>query len=54
MYIRQVDKDMVVIVVWVDNLTVAASDESLLNDTKQRLKDKFNMKDPGILLFPLY
>ena len=44
-YIRQVDKDMVVIVVWVDNLTVAASDESLLNDTKQMLNDRFNMKD---------
>ena len=30
---------------WVDNLTVAASDESLLNDTKQMLNDTFNIKD---------
>ena len=46
-YIRQVDKDVVLIVVWVDDLIIAASDESLLNDTKQMLKDKFNMKDVG-------
>ena len=50
-YVRQVDKDIVIIVVWVDDLIIAASDESLLNDTKQMLKDKFNMKDSGRLSY---
>ena len=50
-YIRQVDKDIVIIVVWVDDLIIAASNESLLNDTKQMLKDKFNMKDLGRLSY---
>ena len=44
-YIQQVEKDSVMIVVWVDDLIIAASEESLLNGTKQMLKDKFNMKD---------
>lgn len=50
-YIRQVDKDIVMIIVWVDDLIIAASDESLLNETKQMLKDKFNMKDLGKLSY---
>ena len=33
------------IVAWVVNLTVAASDVSLINDNKQMLNDRFNMKD---------
>ena len=40
-----------IIVVWVDDLIIATSDESLLNDTKQMLKDKFNMKDLGRLSY---
>ena len=39
------------IVVLVDDLIIAAKDESLLNDTKQMLKDKFNMKDLGRLSY---
>ncbi|MCW4346512.1 MAG: reverse transcriptase domain-containing protein [Candidatus Thiodiazotropha endolucinida] len=50
-YIQRVEKDIVMIVVWVDDLIIAASNESLLTETKQMLKDKFNMKDLGKLSY---
>lgn len=50
-YINQGENDMTVILVWVDDLIIAASSEKLLSDVKQKLKSRFNMKDLGKLSY---
>ena len=42
---------LVVILVWVDDLIIAASNDTLMQDTKVMLKDKFHMKDIGRLSY---
>ena len=41
--------NMTIILVWVDDLLVASSDEGMLSETKQMLSNKFKMKDLGKL-----
>ncbi|XP_068211921.1 uncharacterized protein [Palaemon carinicauda] len=41
--------NVVIILVWVDDLIVAASNKQLLYNVKQMLKDRFKMKDLGKL-----
>ena len=49
-YVKHVDQDkMIVIVIWVDDLIIAASNDVLLCETKNMLKDRFKMKDLGKL-----
>ena len=48
-YVKHLDGKMIVIVIWVDDLIIAASDDSLLCDTKNMLKERFKMKDLGKL-----
>ena len=38
---------LIFIVIWVDDIVIAASSEKLFNDTKDLLKNKFKMKDLG-------
>ena len=45
LYIKYVDGKLVIILVWVDDLIIAARNDILMSDTKQMLKDKFHMKD---------
>jgi len=48
-YVKQIGDNMIVIVVWVDDLIVGASNDLLLCETKDMLKEKFKMKDLGKL-----
>ena len=52
-YTKHEGDNMVVIVVWVDDLIVGANDPELLSEKKQILKDKFKMKDLGKLSYYL-
>ena len=36
---------LVILLIWLDDNIVAASDIELMHDTKQMLQEKFNMKD---------
>ena len=51
LYIKYVDGKLVIILVWVDDLIIAARNDILMSDTKQMLKDKFHMKDLGRLSY---
>jgi len=42
---------MVVILVWVDDMIVAASDMVLMSKAKQMLQERFRMKDLGRLSY---
>ena len=46
-YIKQSGSKMVVMLVWVDDIIIAASDMVLMSETKQMLKERFRMKDLG-------
>ena len=48
-YVKQSMNNMTVILIWVDDLIIAASDALLMCDTKSMLKEKFKMKDLGKL-----
>jgi len=48
-YVKQSMNNMIVILIWVDDLIIAASDALLMCDTKSMLKEKFKMKDLGKL-----
>ena len=48
-YTRQREHEKVIIVIWVDDLIIAASDENVLNVTKDMLTARFKMKDMGKL-----
>ena len=51
LYIKYVDGKLVIILMWVDDLIIAARNDILMSDTKQMLKDKFHMKDLGRLSY---
>jgi len=48
-YCKTSDHGRVMIIFWVDDIIVAASNEQLLNDVKKSLSSKFQMKDLGEL-----
>ena len=48
-YVKQIEDKMIVIVIWVDDLIIGASNDVLLCDTKNMLKERFKMKDLGKL-----
>ena len=50
-YTKQFVNGIVVILIWVDDLIIGASDEHLLCDVKQMLNAKFKMKDLGKLSY---
>ena len=47
LYIKHVGDQMIMLLVWVDDIIVRASTEVLLNSVKQMLKSVFKMKDLG-------
>jgi len=48
-YIKQLADKLIVILIWVDDLIIAASDDLLMCDTKNMMREKFKMKDLGKL-----
>lgn len=48
-YTRENDSEKVFIVIWVDDVIIAASNENVLMDVKKTLASKFKMKDLGRL-----
>lgn len=50
-YTKQTEEEMVVVVIWVDDMIIGASNERLLYETKQMMTDKFKMKDLGKLSY---
>ena len=50
-YTRQGEHEKVIIVIWVDDLVIAASDEKAMNVTKDMLTARFKMRDLGKLRF---
>ena len=50
-YMMHSHDEIAVILVWVDDLLIAASNDELLNNVKQMLKNQFKMKDLGKLSY---
>lgn len=48
-YAREKDDEKVILLIWVDDLIIAASSEIVLNSVKRMLADRFKMKDLGKL-----
>jgi hypothetical protein len=48
-YNRTVDNSKVIVIIWVDDLIIAGSSESVLDEVKQSLCNRFKMKDLGEL-----
>ena len=48
-YRREKQDKKVILIMWVDDLIVATSDEDLLNSVKRMLAERFRMKDLGRL-----
>jgi hypothetical protein len=44
-YTREKQHKKVILIIWVDDLIVAASDEDVLNSVKRMLAERFKMKD---------
>jgi len=51
LYLKQMKSEIVIILVWVDDLIIGASNENLLCEVKQMLQAKFSMKDLGALSY---
>lgn len=49
LYTKQVGGKMIILLIWVDDILIAASNDMLLNQVKDMLKTKFAMKDLGPL-----
>lgn len=50
-YTKHVKDQMIVILVWVDDLIIATSNNSLLCEVKELMKNKYHMKDLGKLSY---
>lgn len=50
-YNRKTENAKVILLLWVDDLIIAASDDTILCDVKEMLKQKFKMKDMGPLKY---
>ena len=48
-YVNNFEDGLVIILVWVDDIIIAVNSNSLLGNVKEKLKEKFNMKDLGEL-----
>ena len=49
LYFKRNGSEITILLVWVDDIIVAASSNSLMSDIKEKLSSKFKMKDLGIL-----
>ena len=50
-FVKQVNGKLIIILVWVDDLIIAGSSDSLVSDTKRMLEDRFHKKDLGKLSY---
>ena len=48
-YFKRSEDSIVYILIWVDDLTIAASDITIMNNVKAQLSSKFKMVDLGTL-----
>ena len=48
-YSKQIGSKLIMMLIWVDDIIVAASDMALMSEAKQILQVKFHMKDIGKL-----
>lgn len=46
-YRKQIESDTIIVIIWVDDLIIAASSVDQLNKFKETMKSQFNMKDLG-------
>ena len=44
---KEVDKKMVYLLIWVDDIIIAACGNKIMKETKWMLQEKFRMKDLG-------
>lgn len=51
MYRKQIENETIIVIIWVDDLIIAASSEDQLNSFKEKMKSKFNMKDLGKIFY---
>ena len=51
LYIKRIDGDMVIVVLYVDDLIIASGNNSLLGSTKHALSERFEMTDLGELKY---
>ena len=47
-YVRHDGKDIVMLLIWVDDIIIASSNVSMLDEVKAMLSQKFKMKDLGV------
>ena len=50
-YTTQIGRNLIMMLIWVDDIIIAASDMVLMRETKQLLQEKFHMKDLGRLSY---
>lgn len=48
-YTKSTEDETIIIIVWVDDIVIAANNEDVIHKTKKVLKDRFRMKDLGKL-----
>ena len=48
-FIKHIENDVIILLVWVDDIIIASSFKELMDDFKQKLSNRFNMKDLGEL-----
>jgi hypothetical protein len=51
LYTKQTENGIVMILIWVDDLIIGASNDNLMTNVKQMLKSRFKMKDLGKLSY---
>ena len=42
---KEVDKKMVYLLIWVDDIIIAASENGIMNEIKLMLQERFRMRD---------
>ena len=50
-YRKEADEEKVFILIWVDDIIIAASDNDIMNETKVMFQERFKMKDLGKLSY---
>ena len=49
MYVKHDGKDIIILLIWVDDIIIASSNLSMLDEVKAMLSQKFKMKDLGVI-----
>ena len=49
MYVKHDGKDIVILLIWVDDIVIACSNVSILDEVKAMLSQKFKMKNLGVI-----